>query len=200
MTTHFSRAAFSSLILAIITEAKLLFSFSWALLSFLSVVASPLADSFTILSKRPPPAHGLLLAAFHDADHWICLSAEYRLINAFTATINKTAERLLKLRSTAQAALNQMRTCRGGKCGIICVCLEFEKWSLSPSVDNQWCSLLQCKMQTVLSVIYVRGGDWCAATIIQIIFNALTWLVWQLLFLCFDLDFLHSNRIIVVWW
>lgn len=107
MTTHFSRAAFSSLISAIITEAKLLFSFSWALLSFLSVVASPLADSFTILSKRPPPAHGLLLAAFHDADHWICLSAEYRLINAFTATINKTAERLLKLRSTARAAPNE---------------------------------------------------------------------------------------------
>lgn len=62
-----------------------------------------------IVLPTPPPSYlsGLLqptasswilpLAARQSADHCICLSAEYQLINAFTATINKTAERLLSL-------------------------------------------------------------------------------------------------------
>lgn len=159
MTTHFSRAAFSSLISAIITEAKLLFSFSWALLSFLSVVASPLADSFTILSKRPPPAHGLLLAAFHDADHWICLSAEYRLINAFTATINKTAERLLKLRGTARAEPNE--DMQREMWNYLCVFRVWKVVSLSLSqltINDVACFSGKCKQYSRLFMLEVETG------------------------------------------
>ncbi|KAF3694579.1 hypothetical protein EXN66_Car010255 [Channa argus] len=62
----------------------------------LCVWASPFGLS-SVLSERPPSTHDLLLAACQSADHCICLSAEYQLINAFTATINKTVEKLLSL-------------------------------------------------------------------------------------------------------
>lgn len=70
--------------------------------SFLLLFRRVLRDSSPFLicaassSPQPPPGD-LLLAACQSADHCICLSAEYQLINAFTATINKTAERLLSL-------------------------------------------------------------------------------------------------------
>lgn len=64
--------------------------------SFLLCRRRLLPHSSTVLSERHPPGD-LLLAACQSADHCICLSAEYQLINAFTVTINKTAERLLSL-------------------------------------------------------------------------------------------------------